>query len=65
MRKVKGRPIIGTLIMVMNGRNQNMEGKRGIRNIVIQHIIKYATETWIWNTAHQLKLCVKLHNRYE
>ncbi len=55
-RAVKGRQVVDALERVTKGRSVSMEVKKGIRNSIILPTLPYASETWTWNAAQQLKI---------
>ena len=52
-RASKGRCVIGSLAMIMRGRNVFMEVKRVLRNSILLPTLMSRSETWTWNRAQQ------------
>ncbi len=55
-RVMKGRSVVGSLAVVMKGRNVAMEVKRGLRNSILLPTLTYGLENWIGNGAQQSRV---------
>ncbi len=55
-RAGKGRQVSGTLERIMKSRNMSMRMKKAIGNSIVHPTLSYASETWTWNAAQQMRL---------
>ncbi len=53
---MKGISVVGSLAVVMKGRNVSMDVKRGLRNSILLPTLTYGSENWTWNGAQQLRV---------
>ncbi len=54
---MKVRRVVGSLAVVMKGRNVSMDVKRGLRNTILLPTLTYGSENLTWSRAQQSRVC--------